>query len=506
MNTISARLCETAGKKVREYKCPLIAAAVAGFAAHGFVITNRLLNADDLSNYFGKGGELESGRWGLSLLSWVLPDFSMSWLWGLLTLALVTIAICLTVRIFEIRSKVLQMLLAGLIIVFPALTGTLTFMFTSSSYAVGMLCSVLAVYLLQTGRRRDAAMALVSLIFSLSIYQAYVSITAGFLLLLLFQAQLRDSEAPKQTFLRGMKYLMFLAAALILYYGITMALVRICSTPLSEYATDRMAGLNLKSVLSAYVRFFSYILFGLYGTACTIPTIIAQTLLSALAVISVIWSCVRKKNPGRTALLVACLALLPLAVNCMILISGKDAVHTLTTYGFISVYVLVSIVTETLMEEKPWGLRDAVALLMVVVVVSNIYVANKAYLQRKMCYENMFALCSSIVTQVKMTPGFDENSKLAIIGDLEAPEYLEKFGTGQSWFPRVTNRIFGVYGTLYQASKERFIEYFIGFDIPFATKEEVQMIQNDPQYEAMTLYPYDGSVQKIGDFIVVKMS
>ena len=32
------------------------------------------------------------------------------------------------------------------------------------------------------------------------------------------------------------------------------------------------------------------------------------------------------------------------------------------------------------------------------------------------------------------------------------------------------------------------------------------MIQNDPQYEAMALYPYDGSVQKIDDFIVVKMS
>ena len=50
-----------------------------------------------------------------------------------------------------------------------------------------------------------------------------------------------------------------------------------------------------------------------------------------------------------------------------------------------------------------------------------------------------------------------------------------------------------------------YVEDETGFDMPFASDEETSMLWTDPRYEAMPAYPYPGSVQKIDDFIVVKL-
>ena len=54
-------------------------------------------------------------------------------------------------------------------------------------------------------------------------------------------------------------------------------------------------------------------------------------------------------------------------------------------------------------------------------------------------------------------------------------------------------------------SRENFLRYYLGFDIPFADEEECAALAEDPRVQAMSGYPYEGSVQKIGDCMVVKL-
>ncbi len=120
-------------KKLKEYRSPLLAALIVGFLAHFSAFANKLINYDDVFYLFGKGATADSGRWGLDLLSFLFPDFSMPWIYGVITLVLMAIAGCIMLRILDIHSKLLQILLMCLLITYPSLTSLYTYMFTSSS-------------------------------------------------------------------------------------------------------------------------------------------------------------------------------------------------------------------------------------------------------------------------------------------------------------------------------------------------------------------------------------
>ena len=54
-------------------------------------------------------------------------------------------------------------------------------------------------------------------------------------------------------------------------------------------------------------------------------------------------------------------------------------------------------------------------------------------------------------------------------------------------------------------SRENFIKYYLGFDIPFASEEELASLGEDVRVQEMAEYPYYGSVKKIDDYMVVKL-
>lgn len=132
---------------IREYRIPLISSWIVGLLAHMFMFTNKIVNHDDVLYLFSKGETLVSGRWLLALTGYIFPNCSMPWIYGVLSLAITAATVCLIVKIFDIRSKYLQALLAGLIVSFPAQTSIFCFMFTSAPYALALLGSVLSVYI-----------------------------------------------------------------------------------------------------------------------------------------------------------------------------------------------------------------------------------------------------------------------------------------------------------------------------------------------------------------------
>ena len=178
------------------YKYVIGSSLLTALCTYLFIFTNKFPNYDDLKFLFGKGYSLTSGRWGLDLLARVLPNYSMPWLHGMLSILLLTLSVCLIVDIFQIKSITLQCLLAALIISFPSEIGTMLYMFTSSSYAVAFLLSVLSVFLFEKKGLYLKILAGIMLILSLSIYQAYIAVAASFLVLRIAQRLLLSEEQP----------------------------------------------------------------------------------------------------------------------------------------------------------------------------------------------------------------------------------------------------------------------------------------------------------------------
>ena len=106
------------GAGMRKYRVPAIAGMVFGMLAYLFFFTNKLVNHDEVQCLFDKGATFSSGRWGLRILEFIFPNYSMPWLYGIITIVLITLSVCLMVSIFSIRTPLLQVLLAGTVIVF----------------------------------------------------------------------------------------------------------------------------------------------------------------------------------------------------------------------------------------------------------------------------------------------------------------------------------------------------------------------------------------------------
>ena len=209
-------------EEAARWRAPFFTALLVGLLAHGYAFFNKLVNHDEIESLFGKGATVTSGRWGLELVKVLFPDWSMPWIYGPITLLLMAVSVCLMLRLLEIRSRALQMLLAALVISFPTLTGNFCFMFTAAPYAWAFLLAVLGCALFWEKRPLSMAVGLVLLVLALGIYQSYIAVVAS-LCVLKMMVDALDAECPVGQIVRdGVMALLWMAAAIAVYYGVTM--------------------------------------------------------------------------------------------------------------------------------------------------------------------------------------------------------------------------------------------------------------------------------------------
>lgn len=505
------RLLTWLNVKIRKYKIPLFLSYLFGFLAYGFQFTNKLLNHDEAYNLFGKGGTYDLGRWGIEICRIVFPDFSMPWIYGILSLTLVAIGICLIVDIFQIRSRLLQGILCGIVITFPSLTSVFVFMFTSAPYAVAILTSILAVWLLTSHVKGRVPLAGLCMVFSLSIYQAYLTLSAGILVLLLIQMLLQGEEL-KTVFRRGVSYLLFLLSCMVIYYLLTKLIFLLRGSGFSTYAKNG-ADISLRDIPARILTTYDYFRRMLYWSNLSIaPTAFSTSIhthLVRLIVVLLVLCCLVRRawQPLRLLFLGAMVAILPLACNCMYLLSDPLFLHTLMVYGFVCLYLLAIILADLLLRGNVPGKllslvkrvsTALVPLFLACILITNVYTANEASLYQHLQYENIVSFYTSLEAYLTATPQFTESTRLALIG---------QYNPAQKQYPvfvQVLNGVDSVYPTMYSAPQ--FLQYYLGFSIPFASSQEKAVIAQTEQFAQMPCYPYYGSMAFFGDTLVVKLS
>ena len=514
MNSVSSHplILETAAAGLnrwfRQYRTAFLSSLLFGFLAYGFAFTNKLINHDEAHSLFSKGATVVSGRWGLGALDTIFPNYSMPWIYGIITILLVAAAVCILVSLFDIRNRLLQGLLGGTVMVFPSLIGLFGYMFTSSSFGLSFFLAVLSVKLLQGKKIRVILPAGACLVFSLSIYQSYISVAASLLVLVLIRMLLTGSK-PMDVLKRGIFYVAFLVAALITYWIGTQAVLKITGTEMGDYASGNFtftpAGI-LQGAVLAYRYFFLFFSEGYCGLIPTAFSRLLHTTLLAVSVVLLILLAAKKKLGLPQWLLLAVLVvLLPLAINCMYMITSVESIHTLVLYSFAAFYVFVLMLVDLALEsDSRQGVSltavNGITLMLALVILINTFVANQAYLHLHLRYENAYAFYSSLAADIKMQPEFDEHTKLAVAGSYQQPEYY-------TWYFGNIQNITGVYGFVPDSySNESFLTYYVGFPVPFASQEEMDAIREMPEYAQMPVYPYYGSMRLIGDVLVVKLS
>lgn len=497
----SYSLCErafiTVASAVRRNALTISASLCFGFLAHMFAFTNKLLNADETAALFSKGATVTSGRWGLELTRLVFPDISMPWIYGVLALLLMTAAVCFAVDLFDFKKTASRVLLCGAFMAFPAVTGNFCYMFTSASYSLAIFLAVLAVWLFAKGGKGRAAAGCVVLALSLGIYQAYVALAASFCVVWLIKALMQPELDVKSALKAAVRFFALLVVTLVLYYAVTLAVEAALGAGYQEYEVTSGGGI-LHRLLVTYSAFVGIFTSGNFGFVTSGVSLAAHCVCAVIIVFGAAVAVIRTHDAKRGILMLILTAIYPLSVNCMYLAASSDIIHTLVIFSFVSFYVLTLAVLDNMPDCRK-AVRYVCAAAMAVIILSNVYFANKVYLKMYLEYENAFSFYNSLMADIMETPQFERYTVIDLVGSTRngLTDFDEELDLGN--FMGVNDDLVNIY------TRVSFIKYYLGLDL-YMYREDT--ILDCDWYDEMPCYPEEGYIKFLPDEgrLVVKLS
>ena len=481
--------------RLRYWALPYFSTLVLGLAAHMFMLTNKVSFGGDVSGLFEKGATYISGRWGLEFIKWLMPDVSMPWFNGFFSLLLISAAVCVMLKIFDIRNRGVQVLLGGLIICSPAETATICYMFTCAPYALSMLMAVSAVYIFENcGRKIRWLASPLLLILSCSIYQGYFAFASSFCVIIMIK-ELLEKKDSREVFRHGFVMFVMLLVSVALYGATVPVMAKLAGLPVLDVINDEQSLLLRVAVTySAYLK--TYIK-GYFGYVNNFVSMLMHLALVAFAAFLAARAQLKDRKLPAIALLAFLVFIFPMSCYCIYLLSDNGYIHSLALFPFCSVYFLMAVIFEKYIAEDQRLHRLAVSAALGIIVFSNILFANQYYFLCYLQFENKLELYSSMMAVVAQTEGFEEGVELAIVGEEPAMErqFEEYFNISGFQTPS--------FNITHVVHAEGFVKNFSGIDLPFADDEEIAALALSEEVQSMPVYPYYGSVKRVGDYMVV---
>lgn len=369
-----------------------------------------------------------------------------------------------------------------------------------------MFLSVLAVWMLQN-KRWGMLWAVILTAVSLGLYQAYIPLTIGLYVLLLIQQALTGSS-PWKIIKRGLYYCAELIGGVLLYLILLKIFLALFHSQLSDYqgvnSMGKVSFVQLPGLI--YKAFYLFCMMPVKdycGLASMKLIKIAYLLLGGTTALSVGYLLAFRLRKFGTGMMTALLCLMfPIAVNFIIVMCPDGWVYTIMLYPMALTAVVPLVIAEVFPVEdgKPGRIASAAAAALIgVLCFCYSYQANVNYTAIYYATRQTENYLNSIVIQVRMTPGFDPEKKWALIGDIDDP-LLNCF-----WRYEITcGGMDSIRGLINRQTRGNWIQNYFGYLIPTASEEQVAELCTSEEVQAMPVWPSAGSIQAIGDTMVIK--
>lgn len=487
-----------------------------GLLIHLFGLVNVMHNNDDIWQLpMGYGTGISSGRWLLTILGdqlmrWGL-GYNITVINGVLFLAMIAVSAGFIVSIFHIRNKMSAALIGMLFVAFPSATSVLFFKYTTIYYGIAILLSVLAAWVLEKSRLGLLWSALCTA-FAMGIYQAYAPITITVFVLLLIQQVLSGDADIRKIVRRGLYFCAALILGVILYFVFLKVSLAVYGTALSDYqGVDNMGKISLSQLPGLLKRTLGSLLklpiYDYCGLANTGMLKLLYVLMAGEAVLLVGYILFAKLKKLSTTVITGLLcAVLPFAINFVVIMCPDTLLYTLMVYSFVMIPCIPLILFECLppvnngTKEKIQKIAGKViAVVTAVMIFCYAYGANVNYTAMYYGNRQVENYWNSIVTQVRMTEGFDADKEWALIGNIDDPllesswEYAISYGGN-----RFTEDL------LNQYSRLAWVNNYMGIKVPAASEEKIAQLSATSEVQEMPCWPAYGSIKVIDDTVVIK--
>ena len=516
-----------------EYKAAFRTVFILGLMIHFPVMIGDYPNHDGLASMYFDQNMITSGRWFLGTACGISSYFALPWAIGLLSLFFLGFGAVALIEFLEIKTVPGAILIAGLLVSFPALASTYAYIFTADGYMLALCLVFFAATFTKKGGWGFIPGG-ICLAFSMGIYQSYLAFAVllsmyGCLMVLLSENSVKKKVESMLHYL----YMGIIGAGL--YYVILQILLKVQGKELDTYQgindmADGGAVSITEKLQNLYKDFFAFTGNGkvLYNN---IISFAALGLLLGITCVMFMRLVLRReywKNWYFYPMCVAAFAVLPVAFNVILFVSPNVTYHLLMRYQWCLVSILAvaflmrygfmqtelsgqfsplhkkdlttlkkpSVVCNIMMQWATYGC--AAVLILHYGVTDNIAYSN---LQKK--YEKTYAYCLRLVDRMEQTEGYYTGMPVAMIG-VQNKENLPKTDiTGE-----ITDVMIGMNGDylLYTGRNyQAFLKHYLGVTIELVSDEEMGRIYRTEEYQALNSFPKEDSMKVVDGILYIKM-
>lgn len=471
------------------------------------------------------GYEASLGRWGINIIDSLRNNIAIPFITTLISILMMGFINILLIELFEIKNKFFQILTMISVIVSPSLCMALLYAYTADAYLFAMFFSILTPYAFYYIKNRKLGICLagISFVFMLSIYQSYMGLTIGLIVMI----QIKKLLAQEKTMLEVLKDIAQKAAMLvifaILYAAITWLYLRINHLSISTYKGTNQISLAtiltsiIPSIKNAYIAFFKYffadgiILNRVWKREKLYAIFFVFFAASILILLTKLWKNKKTKKDffARSVLSVFLMVLLPVALNIVVIIASGNEIYFLMATQMLLMIPFSLMIFEQLQTKNSLInlLNWAIILVLIVTMITYFLSIIVTYQTTQMTYKQAEKVANRILVRMEETPGYRSGmNKLfaGVIDDVNFPKTLDIYNLA------VTNSLrSSIFHATYwgqEATWRNFMEVFCGVRINFCEDYEYYKIIHSDEFEQMDIFPGENSVKMIQDVIVVKFT
>jgi hypothetical protein len=479
------------------------------------MLTHKLVNWDDANNLSAPGSTDYLGRWFLRYIHGLGGKHSIPAVHGLLFIIFIALSACIVLEITQIKSITGAILVPVLMVTFPSVVSTMTFMFMAHTSGIAIFMVCLAVYLLRR-YKYGWLPCIVLLICALGTYQSYISIAITLMLVGMI-SDLIDGKKFNEVVKNGILYVVVLGVSVIVY-------MKLCHIYYPTIDNETYGGVgNMgqiaisempKLIGRCYKRFLEYFIskpFAFVSNTSQIANIITCILAVVLFGIISIQRKLYKDVLTYLLLMLVCF-LVPLAAAFIYFMAPEVDYSMLMLYAYVFVYVIVLELYERCSNDLKAGMPLYV---ISIVVTATIFVScytdylltNRAYLRTDVATERVKAYFNRVISMAENTEGFEYGDSVAILGEFyykTNPSSVE-IDIFDSEDLRELSGVALENGLITSGVRDSFIETFLGYKTADISWNEKNEIMDSDEYKSMPIYPANGCVRKINDVWVIKM-
>lgn len=481
-----------------------------GLAGHLYMFTNFLLNTDGPNFIYYSNNVAEQGRWLLSFASTISSDVNLPWVIGLLSLLYLSITAVVLVELLELDNKLSIFLVCAVLVLYPSVTETFSYLYTADPYMLALMLSALAVLCVKKWKWGIFPGA-VLLLCSMGIYQAYISFAALLILLVVLQSMFRAETTLKQTLISLGRYLAMGVLGCLVNMGMIQLFLRIYGIQLTTVTSADMLGQSPLVILRhalgnlglSYPHFFKFTfnLVGFQSTARRLVIVAYLLLLAAILVYAIVQT-KAYKSPWRLAYIAVYIAVFPIAANLASLISGQD-VHYLVIQPYCILFMLAAIAINSIPAVKLPGVLAhwATALITLAMCFQFVLTANIVYTSLHLRMERSYSITLRLADRIERTEGYYPGMPILIVG-----------GFDEDYYPDTSTIDHLLDGMGYSAGGHilhspnrtlNILRYYHGMTFDVQNFEE---ILNDPRVTQLGIYPQSDAIAIIDGVLVVRLN